>query len=344
MLNVNQLCDLLELDPLVAGLQIVAATELARDYFPRLDTDRPALVGGLASMRVARKVARTLIVNYPAKHRITLLSGGKKRSLTLSVLARLKQTTRTPHLTQDAALYIPQLPYQSSPQTVAALMARLRAPNGCPWDLEQTHESLRAALLEETYEVLQALDENDPANLREELGDLLLHLLFQTQIARDENEFTLADVIAGLAAKLVRRHPHIFGSVRVTNAQQVVDNWEQIKREEKKTSGSKTSLESLDGGIPLELPALARAQKIYERARRRSLPPPKFNVKGKETIERPDELIQAYGEYLLELVAQAEDIGIDAESALREATAAYVKSAKKGSKKKRPAQKMTGDK
>src|SRR5207249_8137653 len=129
-----------------------------------------------------------------------------------------------------------------------------------------------------------ALDEEDPAKLQEELGDLLLHVLFQTQIAREANEFTLAGVGEHLAAKLIRRHPHVFGDVQVRSAQDVVENWERIKREEKKKVGKKNET-VIDANIPRELPALARAQKILERARRAGIPAPA--VRGIPSLAAP---------------------------------------------------------
>ena len=149
------------------------------------------------------------------------------------------------------------------------LMAALRAPNGCPWDRKQTHESLKPYLLEETYEVLEVLDQQNRAKLPEELGDVLLQVLFHSQIASEDGRFTIEDVLEQLADKLIRRHPHVFengpADTTPTNADQVVARWEDIKRTERQASGRPDSV--LDG-VPQTLPALLRAYQIQARASR----------------------------------------------------------------------------
>lgn len=149
------------------------------------------------------------------------------------------------------------------------LMAALRAPNGCPWDRKQTHESLKPYLLEETYEVLEILDRQDHTKLPEELGDVLLQVLFHSQIASEAGRFTIEDVLEHLADKLIRRHPHVFengaADATPTNADQVVARWEDIKRTERQASGQPDSV--LDG-VPQTLPALLRAYQIQARASR----------------------------------------------------------------------------
>ncbi|NLY88482.1 MAG: nucleoside triphosphate pyrophosphohydrolase [Firmicutes bacterium] len=142
-------------------------------------------------------------------------------------------------------------------------MERLRSDSGCPWDRQQTHTSLRPCLIEEAYEVLEAIEKGSAAALREELGDLLLQVVFHAQIARENADFTLADVIAGSNDKLIRRHPHVFGGTKVDGVEGVLNNWEQIKAEEKETAPAS----ALDG-VPLHFPALLRAVKIQEKASR----------------------------------------------------------------------------
>ena len=145
------------------------------------------------------------------------------------------------------------------------IMARLRGENGCPWDREQTHASIKPYLLEETYEVLESIDENDPAKLEEELGDLVLQVVFHAQMADEAGLFTIADVLRGINEKLRRRHPHIFGDVKADTAQEVLFNWEQIKKLEREKAQGRASL--LDG-VPRELPALLRAHRLQEKASR----------------------------------------------------------------------------
>jgi len=147
------------------------------------------------------------------------------------------------------------------------IIARLRAPHGCPWDREQTHASLRTHLLEESYEVLDALDRNDPEDLKEELGDLLLQIVLHSQIATEAREFRMVDVLQGIHSKIVRRHPHVFGEVNVTEVDGVLKNWEKLKETERKVNGEESSKGILDG-VPLSLPGLTRAQEIQDRAAR----------------------------------------------------------------------------
>jgi len=139
------------------------------------------------------------------------------------------------------------------------IVATLRAPGGCPWDRVQTHETLRHYLTEEASETLSALDEGDPAKLKEELGDLLLQILMHTQIAEDEREFRMGDVIESVADKLVRRHPHVFGAAVAETPDAVVEQWDDLKRKERNGGSALT-------GIPAALPALAQAQTIQRRA------------------------------------------------------------------------------
>lgn len=144
-----------------------------------------------------------------------------------------------------------------------AIMKRLRGPGGCPWDAEQTHESLKRYLLEEAYEVIEAIDTNSSDLLKEELGDLLLQPIFHAAIAEETGKFTMQDVIKGLCDKLIRRHPHVFGDMKINSSDAQVENWERIKKAEKGDE-RKSAL----SGVPPQLPALLKAQKITEKAAR----------------------------------------------------------------------------
>lgn len=152
----------------------------------------------------------------------------------------------------------------SNIERLVEIMARLRAQDGCPWDREQTHATLKPFLLEEAYELLEAIDSGSDRELVGELGDVLLQVIFHARIAAEEKRFTIDDVAAAIADKLVRRHPHVFGSTEVEDADEVVTNWERIKRSERKGSGEHP-VSALDG-VPAELPALLRAQRIQEKA------------------------------------------------------------------------------
>jgi MazG family protein len=142
------------------------------------------------------------------------------------------------------------------------IVARLRAPDGCPWDREQTHESLRAALVEECYEAIEAIEKSDDVNLREELGDLLLHVVMHAHMAGERQVFTFEEVVEGICEKLIRRHPHVFGDASAEDSKEVLRQWEQIKRAEK---GDRASI--MDG-LPTSLPGLLRAQNAQKKAAR----------------------------------------------------------------------------
>lgn len=144
------------------------------------------------------------------------------------------------------------------------LMARLRNPGGCPWDQKQTRDSLKPFLLEECYEVADALDEDSPAKIREELGDLLFQIIFHARIAEEKGEFTIWDVISFNVEKMTRRHPHVFGGARLETDREVLANWEEIKKREKGYENRKSILE----GVPKDLPSLLRAHRLQERAAR----------------------------------------------------------------------------
>lgn len=147
-------------------------------------------------------------------------------------------------------------------EQLVQLMARLRAPGGCPWDREQTHESILPKLIEESYELISAVESENNDHVREELGDLLLHIVFHSQIAKDEGAFQIDDVIRTLSEKLVRRHPHVFGDVTVKDSREVIKNWDEIKAAEKE----KKPDEGLFDSVPRSFPALLEANKLNKKA------------------------------------------------------------------------------
>jgi tetrapyrrole methylase family protein/MazG family protein len=230
------------------------------------------------------------------------------------------------HLT---SLWLPPLaPLEArrEPQTLREVMAALRAPDGCPWDREQTHHSLRRYLLEETYEALDALDTGDFAALQEELGDLLLQVVFHAQIADEEGRFNLGDVCAGINHKLIRRHPHVFGDLKEQDAAAVLRNWEQLKREERaqKDQGERSMLD----GVPSSMPALSYAQQVQDRAARVGFDWPdvegvleKVAEEARELAAAPDDAARGeeLGDLLFVLVRLASWLKLDAEEALRAA-------------------------
>jgi tetrapyrrole methylase family protein/MazG family protein len=212
--------------------------------------------------------------------------------------------------------------------TLLSIIERLRGPGGCPWDREQTHISLRENLLEESYEALEALDAGNSEQLCGELGDLLMQIIFHAQIARETGEFDIGDVIRNINAKLIRRHPHIFGEVKVNNAEDVARNWEAIKDTERPEGTS--ALQS----APKSMPALAYSREIQERVARLGFDWPglegvidKVAEEVGELKDAPDKVSQAeeFGDLLFTMVSVARWLGIDPEIALREANRKFFK-------------------
>ena len=215
-----------------------------------------------------------------------------------------------------------------------SLMARLRSEGGCPWDREQTRASLQPYLLEEAYEVLSAIDEGSTDHLVEELGDLLFQVVFHCQIASEQGEFTMADVIGRLTDKMTRRHPHVFGDRVVTDAREVLAQWERIKRDEGNADGGPRS--ALDG-VPDTLPALLRAQRLQVKAGRVGFDWTEWREawgKVREELEeveatlaagQTDQVNEEMGDLLFSLVNVARLRGIDAEGCLRQAAGKFTR-------------------
>jgi MazG family protein len=206
------------------------------------------------------------------------------------------------------------------------VMARLRAPGGCPWDREQDHRSLARHLLEEAHEVLDAIDANDTERLREELGDLLLQVVFHAEMAREAGDFDVDDVAEGIVRKLIRRHPHVFGDTSVSGPGEVLVNWERIKQEEK-------GEHPIEDDIPATLPALARAAKVQRRAagigfewrtEEGALAKLREEVQELADAATPDEAELELGDVLFAAVSVGRTFGIDAESALRRSTRTFA--------------------
>jgi tetrapyrrole methylase family protein / MazG family protein len=317
-------CHALGCDPF-DGLQICDATSLARRCHPPLDPDVPALVVQVYNRQMAAECKLTLTNLYPDEHPVHLVchAGLDDQQVREMPLYELDRQEDLDHL---SSVYLPALPAPGSLSSYQDVMARLRAPDGCPWDREQTHESLRGSLLEETYEVLEALDSGDMGALCEELGDLLLQVLFHGQIATENGDFRLVDSMAYAIQKLVRRHPHVFADVEAEDAQAVLLNWEQIKRQERGEQGDE--FRSMLASISAALPALAQAEAIQLRVARVGFDWPTVDGVVAKLKEEMDEFANApdgpgqaaeLGDVLFTLVNLARWHGIDPESALREA-------------------------
>ena len=199
------------------------------------------------------------------------------------------------------------------------IVKRLRKE--CPWDREQTHKSIRHSLIEETYEVVEAIDQNDPNELKKELGDLLLHIVLHAVMAEEEKSFTLEDVIDSISEKMIRRHPHVFGDVIVEDSHEVKRNWEQIKM----TEGRKSVID----GVPKEMPALLRALRIQEKASKvgfdwkkkrdvwKKVDEEIGELAGAEKSKNHDHIEEEYGDLLFSLVNYSRFIGVNPEFALK---------------------------
>jgi len=249
--------------------------------------------------------------HYPPAHPLLALDTDGERPLTLDSLAGAKS---------PFVVFPPVDPYVdlASVAAIARIADRLRAPDGCPWDREQTHASLRPHLLEEAYEALEALDSGDLERLRDELGDLLFQVAIHAQLAHEEGAFDLADVARRLGEKLVRRHPHVFEGVAIEGGD-LLAQWERIKREEREGAPEGANEKSVLGGVPKDLPALFAAERLQERAARVRLVPPRIELPV--DVDDPEFL----GELLFDLVAAAREQGYDAESALREANERFAR-------------------
>ncbi len=207
----------------------------------------------------------------------------------------------------------------------------LRADGGCPWDREQTHKSIRKDIIEETYEVIEAIDNDDPGLMREELGDLLWQVVFHAELEREADRSDINDIIHDICAKLVHRHPHVFGTVVADTSDVVLSNWEKIKTEEKQRNTITSKLES----VPPALPALMRAQKVGKRAPFFDFPDSQaVMMKLEEETEElknaisggnQEEIDEEFGDLVFTAVSLARKLGLDAEESLTRATEKFIK-------------------
>jgi tetrapyrrole methylase family protein/MazG family protein len=286
---------------------------------------------------MAMHVRDVLLAAYPQAHQILQVDanslttktkshqGAKERNfVTLSLSDFVVKDGSAFRFSDTTCLYIPPLDQGASFEALAEIVAHLRAPNGCPWDREQTHESLRTHLLEETYEVLAAIDSRDLGAMREEFGDMLLQVILQTQIAAEAGEFVIAQVVKNIHDKLIRRHPHVFAGVEVDGVEGVLANWEKLKQEErvKKKEGK-----GLLDGVPAALPALSQAQEYQGRAARVGFDWPEIGgvldkiaeeIREVKESDDPGALAEELGDLFFALVNLARWKRVDAESALRQ--------------------------
>ncbi len=306
----------LQIEP-PSPLSILEAQSLIGMHVPPVPADVSLLVTGIYSAEVADAVQLVLAACYPEELQVRLVHSGKTEKTTLSRFGIRDGWDAS------TCLYVPALPRGTSFEAFSEIVAHLRAPDGCPWDREQTHVSLRQHLLEETYETLSAMDSADPAAMREEFGDLLLQIVLNSQIGFEEGTFSGGQVIKGIYDKIIRRHPHVFGEVKVDGVDGVLQNWEKLKEQERKDKKEEKGL--LDG-VPAALPALNQAQEYQERAARVGFDWPGITgvlekiaeeIREVEEASRPEEVAEELGDLLFALVNLSRWKGVDAESALR---------------------------
>lgn len=306
-----------------AGIQLIPAHSLEEKYFLPVTSGLPVLIDCKGDSISYTKLQTLIESCYPADMKIFALPEQQYEkqgwiSVEISQLATSQKDLQ--------ALFIPVNPNHASLEEFMEVIARLRAPNGCPWDRKQTHASLRQYLLEETYEALEALDGEDLLGLKEELGDLLLQIALHAQIASENGTFTIADVLSSINSKIVSRHPHVFSDVKVRDERDVVQNWEKLKEIERAENGREENKGLLDG-IPLILPSLSQAEIIQERAARVGFDWPEIAPVVDKVMEEMKEVEEAstdieraeeLGDLLFAVVNLVRWYKVDAESALRQ--------------------------
>ncbi len=268
---IDAIVSALDLDPMADEVQIVDAEELDETWTAEpfaggrlgLVPTRPVLVTQMYSTRIASHVKLALARLYPEDHEVTVIraAGVPSQESVIQCLLHEVDHHQSDHLT---SLFLPPLAALESYRTAIAvqrLVARLRAPDGCPWDRKLTHKSLRDAILEEAFEVVEAIDDGDSYHLSEELGDLFLLVAMHSQIAFESGDFALEDVFEQISTKLIRRHPHVFGDVVAETPDQVVATWESVKRAERSSIRASEEVHPFDR-LPRSMPALTRVAKV----------------------------------------------------------------------------------
>lgn len=319
----------LTIDPF-PRMQLQDAIELTQQFISTIPTDFPILIAQIYSKIVAAELKMTLSTVYPDKHLVTLIHAAGTKSQIVETLP-LYKIDRSKSIGLTSSLYVPPLEDGISFEAFQDVVAHLRAPNGCPWDREQTHESLRPCLLEETYETLSAIDSGDMDKLKEELGDLILQVVLNVQIASEDGNFNMVDVLRMIKNKIVSRHPHVFADVHLDDVKGVLSNWEKLKAEERKQEGKGIGI--LDG-VPGILPALAQAQEYQERAARVGFDWSSIDgvldkideeIREIRSVKNEKDYSSEFGDLFFSLVNLARWKKIDAESILRKANVRFKK-------------------
>jgi len=323
-------------EPMLAALgidllpqtSIVDALELVSQHHPLFPPHGPALIAQVHSRQVAGELKITLMAQYSDEHPVRLVHAAGTVDELVEDLP-LHEIDRSTNIAALTALYVPALGENNSFEEFQELIAHLRAPEGCPWDREQTHQSLRRNLIEETYEVVEAIDAEDPKAMQEEFGDLLAQIVLHAQIATEYDEFRMSDITHGITTKLISRHPHVFGDLELNDADAVIANWEHLKAGERKAKGEDSGI--LDG-VAGSLPALSQAETYTARAARAGFEWPNIEgvlgdvaeeIEEMKAAESDEEKAAEFGDILFALVNLSRWLKIDPEAALRAANARF---------------------
>ncbi|MBS4221086.1 nucleoside triphosphate pyrophosphohydrolase [Bacillus sp. FJAT-49711] len=320
-------------DP-VEGFQLLDGTMLHKE---QIRIDQHVIIAQVYDAFVASDVKLTLMEKYPDDYEVVMVTaaGSTLERITRIPLYELDRQMKLDNLT---SLYVPpissrELAYKEF-STLRKIIADLRGPNGCPWDKEQTHESLKKYLIEEAYELLDAIDRDDIDNMIEELGDVLLQIMLHAQIGEDEGMFSIEDVVLGLNEKMVRRHPHVFSDVQAEDSEQVVENWEKIKAEEKSNTGIRKSLlEGTSKGLPALLLSYEYQKKAGKVGFDWGAPEEAWEKVKEEMQEFEDELTNGkkhdqlleFGDLLFALVNVARLLKIHPEEALQTSNEKFLR-------------------
>ena len=319
---IEPVCSALGIDP-HPQMVLADALHLAALEVPFFPPTIPSIISQVDSGLEATELKLTLMAAYGEDHEVVMVHNAGTADEVVERLP-LYEIDQSVHTGMLSCLYLPPRSQGASFEDFQQIIARLRREDGCPWDREQTHLSLRPYLLEEAYEVLEALDQQDSQHLKEELGDLLLQIGLHAQIAAEDEDFRMSDVLQGISAKLVRRHPHVFSDTDADSVDKVLTNWEKIKAAERKSNGE--SQKSMMDGIPLSLPALTQANQIQRRAKRvgfdwKSIEPVLAKVHEELNelcaAETDEERLAEAGDVLFAVVNLVRWLEVDPEIALR---------------------------
>lgn len=326
----DSLFQALKFDP-IEGFQLLDGTDLKRD---EIAVTQHVVIGQVYDQFTASEVKLTLMEKLPYDYEVYIVTaaGSKEEKIEKIPLYELDHNMKLNNLT---SVYVPPVKDETilykDFTKLRRIIAKLRGPNGCPWDLKQTHASLKKYLIEEAYELIEAIDNEDRDHMTEELGDVLLQVMLHAQIGEDEGYFTIEDVIQGLSEKMIRRHPHVFGDVQAENEEDVLKNWQSIKEEEKGLQQ-----ESIMDQVPKSFPNLMRAAEIQKKAAKvgfdwKEIEPAWEKVKEEisefesEARSKSVEMEEEFGDILFALVNIARFYKIDAEEATRKTNEKFIR-------------------